>query len=94
MSAWTDMEMLAALDLRDHEGKTGAEIARALGRSRSAVLGMLSRVDAETDRHDASAHLDGTMPRKWWRRGEPGAQREAVTAPATAQGSRSRRADA
>ena len=67
MSVWTDREILTALDLRDHEGLTLAAIAERFGRGRGAVAGVFSRIEADTDRSD-NGHLNGTMPRAWWRR--------------------------
>lgn len=64
---WTDGEILEALELRDHEGWTYARIAERLGRSRSALIGLLQRVDQAAD--VAGARGDGTMPRGWWRDG-------------------------
>lgn len=45
-SKWTDAELLMVLRLRD-EGVTYAGICRAMGRSRSAVAGILRRLNAE-----------------------------------------------
>ena len=45
---WTDQMILDALHMRDHRGMSAAQIGKALGVSRSAVLGILKRVaDAE-----------------------------------------------
>ena len=41
---WTDAEMLAALWAMDVQGHSATAVARDLGRSRSAVLGMRKRV--------------------------------------------------
>lgn len=40
---WSDADMLHALALRD-EGKTAAEIGRAINRSRASVCGVLKRI--------------------------------------------------
>ena len=43
---WTDDDMLTALAMRD-AGFTGPSIAKRLGRTRSAVMAMMNRVDHE-----------------------------------------------
>lgn len=53
MTVWTDDMMLAALRMAD-AGKTTAEIARALGVTRNAVLGTLKRI-----RDDLAASAKG-----------------------------------
>jgi hypothetical protein len=55
---WSDDEMLQALALRD-EGLTLAQIGERMGRGRSAVGGVLGRIDREL--HD-SEHGDGRRP--------------------------------
>jgi hypothetical protein len=66
--AWTDAEMLTALDLRDREGLTYRQIGARIGRGRSSVAICLNRVDAETDLSDPHGTQDGTMPPRWWER--------------------------
>jgi hypothetical protein len=63
---WPDEDILHALDLRDHEGLSYAQVARATGRTKGACVSMLRRVDADTDKVDVSPHLNGSMPRRWW----------------------------
>ena len=63
-SNWSDTDTLMALDWRDHMGVTNAEIAKALGKTRNAVIGHLYKVDQATK---PSKH-DGTMPRRWWQK--------------------------
>ena len=61
----TDEDILTALDLRDHEHLTAGQIARRMGKTRSAICGVFKRVkDAEAPGRAG----DGTMPRGWWRR--------------------------
>lgn len=62
---WTDAEMLEALYMRDHQGMTGEQIGKKLGRSKNSVIGMWNRVNAETER---SKH-DGKMGPRWWAKG-------------------------
>lgn len=69
MSEWSDAEMLAVLDRRFVRGETAGQIAKATGRSRSAVLGILHRIQVQTDAKDVSPHLNGTMPPHWWKKG-------------------------
>jgi transposase len=65
-NSWTDRELLQALDMRDHDGASYGAIAKATGRSRSASIAMLSRIDKDTDASDPTGHRNGTMPRRWW----------------------------
>ncbi|MBL4929355.1 hypothetical protein [Fuscibacter oryzae] len=51
-TVWTDARMLEALDMRDRRKMTAAQIAKALGSTRSAVCGMFKRIaddEAETE---------------------------------------------
>lgn len=66
---WTDAELLTALHLRDREGLSASQIADRMGVSRSSVLGVFFRVNRETDKHDLSPHLNGTMKADWWKEG-------------------------
>ena len=65
-NAWSDEEMLWALDLRDHEMMSMASIAKSIGRSKLAVIGCLHRIDRDTDAVDVTPGLNGTMTRGWW----------------------------
>lgn len=67
-SEWSDHDMLMALHLRDHEGLASSAIGARLGRSRSAICGLLNRIDRQTDKHDQNGCQNGTMPPLWWRR--------------------------
>lgn len=59
-----DLSVLNLLDLRDHEGLTSTQIAARTGKTRSAVMGALHRVDRA---RDPEAIQEGTMPRRWWK---------------------------
>lgn len=48
---WTDAEILTALRMRDR-GTSAATIGRALGRSRSSVLGILKRIADDLAKSD------------------------------------------
>lgn len=65
---WTEEEILMALHLRDHEGKSWREIGLRFGRTKSAVAGLLFRIDKATDEHDPDGNGNGTMKPLWWRR--------------------------
>lgn len=41
---WTDQMMLDALRMRDRHGMSASQIGKALGVSRSAVLGIFKRI--------------------------------------------------
>lgn len=64
----TDAQTLEALDLRDNEGWTMTQIGARFGKSKSAMIGLLSRVNKLTDASDPDGNQNGTMPRKWWKR--------------------------
>lgn len=66
---WTDAEMLTALHLYYAEGLSARAVAERLGRSWNATRAMLSKVNRETDKHDLSPHLNGTMKADWWKEG-------------------------
>lgn len=71
---WTDQQMLEILDKRERVGLTGAKIAEALGVSRSAILGLLFRLNRDTDLAEQGSivtkpeNRDGGMPVRWWAR--------------------------
>lgn len=71
---WTDQQMLEILDKRERLGMTGAKIAEGLGVSRSSILGLLFRLNRETDLAEAGSvvtkleNRDGGMPVRWWAR--------------------------
>lgn len=65
---WTDFEMLAVLDLREF-GMTGDRIAKRFGVSRGAILGMLNRIDRDTDRCFPPCDREGTLAPDWWKAG-------------------------
>ena len=65
-----DEFLLSALDLRAHEGLGFGNIAKRIGRTRSAVGGLLTRFDkAEQPPCQCvkPENMDGGMPRGWWR---------------------------
>ena len=66
--SWTDEEMLMALHLREAERLPMAEIAQHLGKSRSAVIGMVNRLLKIANAPDPTAHLNGTMGPLWWQK--------------------------
>lgn len=65
----TDEEMLTALDMMEQRGLTAAAAGKALGRSRGTLLAMKHRVHEQTDWHDQTPELNGTMPPRWWKAG-------------------------
>lgn len=68
----TDAELLRMLEMRDR-GDSAAVIGRAMGISRSAVLGHFKRINDECARHPCAArraaNRDGGMQPRWWARG-------------------------
>ncbi len=60
----SDAEILHILDLRDI-GLTCREIGKRVGATKDAIIGLLFRINADTE---PSEH-DGTMPSGWWRDG-------------------------
>lgn len=63
----TDEDLLEMMHLHENEGLPYAAIAERMGRTRNAVAGAISRVRREIA-NDSTAHLDGTMPPRWWKR--------------------------
>lgn len=67
---YDDEEVLHLLHLRDHDGLTAAQAAKATGRSRSSVLGIEKRVRDQCQRHfdlcTKPENQDGGMPARWW----------------------------
>ena len=65
----SDILILTALDLRDHEKWTGGKIAKSLGTTRSAVMGFFYRV-RKAEITDCACtkpeNKDGGMGRLWW----------------------------
>jgi hypothetical protein len=66
---WTDAEMLEALYLRDHKGRTTSQIGKTLNRTKNSVCGMLHRIDKTAEKDDDTRHLHGTMGPRWWVKG-------------------------
>lgn len=65
----TDHEILNMLHMRDHQGFSMAEIARHYGyASRGAVVGLLSRVMADSMKHFPPCDQDGTLAPDWWKK--------------------------
>ncbi len=64
-----DIKLLKMLDLRDHEGMGSTQIGEAVGLSRSAAVGALSRVKRAEVPCACSKpeNMDGGMPRGWWK---------------------------
>jgi hypothetical protein len=65
---WTDEDMLTALHLRDHLGMDYTAIGARFGRTKSAIAGLMKRIDDETNKADVTPHLNGTMKPMWWKR--------------------------
>lgn len=66
---WTDEEMLEVLRLKDEEGWTAEKIGERFGVSKSAILGMIQRIRKDTDAHDLTPELNGTMDQGWIKKG-------------------------
>lgn len=67
-----DDRILTFLDFRDHEGMTMRQIASALGATRSAVSGAVSRIGNEPEPEclcRKAKNKDGGMARLWWKGG-------------------------
>ncbi len=66
----TDREILETLDLHERQGLSAAQVGRRVGRSRSAVLGIVKRINDATDAvPDLCArpeNRNGGMPARWW----------------------------
>lgn len=74
-SVWDDdMLLLDCLDMCERQGVSATEAARILSRrtshniTRNSVLGIRLRVRNDTDAHDLTPNLNGTMPPRWWER--------------------------
>lgn len=63
----TDEQILTALDLYD-QGFTMQEVGERFGKSKGAIVGLFNRIRKDTDAYDQTPHLNGTMPRRWWKR--------------------------
>jgi hypothetical protein len=68
-----DLDLLDILDRNERQGQSAAVIAKALGKSRSSVLGLMHRfkttgVQTITDRATKAENRDGGMPPRWWER--------------------------
>ena len=66
-SFFSDREILQILHLKDVEGLTCRAIGERFGKSKNAIIGLLSRVNKETDASDPDGNGNGTMPPGWWR---------------------------
>lgn len=64
--AWTDDEILKALDLIDHEGRSPVQAAAMMGKTEGQIVGIVWRVKKEAKKADPDENQNGTMPRKWW----------------------------
>lgn len=58
----TDEEILHILDLHDNEGLTFVQVGQRVGKTKSAVSGLIHRIKKASE----PSHHDGTMPRRWW----------------------------
>jgi hypothetical protein len=71
--SWSDTDILRALDMHERQGLTAAGVGRRMGRSRSAVLGMIHRINKDADRVACTCkrpeNRDGGMPALWWAKG-------------------------
>jgi hypothetical protein len=73
-----DEAILDVLDLHHNEGVTLTVMAAKYGRSRSAMCGIVFRINQDTDAAEAAPvaegetpaaypkNCDGGMPRRWW----------------------------
>jgi hypothetical protein len=66
---WSEIDMLTALHMRDHESKTLGQIAKKLKRTRSAVGGMFHRYKLDAAFTDEDGNQNGTMKPLWWQEG-------------------------
>ena len=64
----TDQQLLEIMALHEIDGLTAREIAARFGKTRSAICGIIHRINTETDLHDLTPHRNGTMPARWWKR--------------------------
>lgn len=69
---WTDEEILTILHLREVDGMKTPDIGRKYGKGRGAILGLIARVNAATDKIPCKcrkkANKDGGMKPRWWAR--------------------------
>lgn len=65
---WSDAEMLTVLEMRAG-GATAAVIGRRFGVSRSAILGVVHRIESETDICFPPGDREGTFAPDWWQAG-------------------------
>lgn len=61
----TDMQLLEVVHLHEVEGLSAALIGKRMGRTKSAICGIIFRVRTETDATH-NGHGNGTMPPRWW----------------------------
>lgn len=72
---WSDKALLTILDLWENERLSAKTIGERFGVSRSAILGLVYRIDRETEAlgwKDAAVkpeNRDGNMPHGWWKAG-------------------------
>ncbi|NOX39737.1 MAG: hypothetical protein GXP05_04280 [Alphaproteobacteria bacterium] len=64
--SWRDEEMLSVLHMRDIEGLKFQRIADAIGRGKNSVVGVVNRINNETDSTDKAGNQNGTLSPKWW----------------------------
>lgn len=62
----TDRELLDILDRHERQGQSASEIAKATGRTKSAVLGQIHRVRKAIQQYDEDGISNGSMPARWW----------------------------
>ena len=67
---WTDRQVLEVLDLMQRQGLTAREIGARFNPSRSAILGVVHRIEkdlsAVPDLATRPENQDGSMPARWW----------------------------
>jgi len=69
---WTDYQLLTVMQLI-HTGHSCGQAGAAIGRTKNAVIGMMRRVRAQTDKVACERvkpdNINGGMAREWWRAG-------------------------
>jgi hypothetical protein len=69
---WTDVEILDVLDKRYRVGLSVVRIAGMKGVTKNAIIGLLHRINSETDKAEAGStvakpeNMDGALSPRWW----------------------------